>query len=133
MQDLENDKSSLILDLKVKIQSTELLIQAPVQNGYAKLNLRKGQESRITIVQIHVPIALLTIGKSVQLTANGVTVSATRINKETDDIQNYSMCFLQYIFLIWNFMDAIKEGDIFRTNVCLKTMIPLFYCHSILS
>lgn len=95
------------------------------------MNLRKGQESRIPIVQI--PIALLTIGKSVQLTANGVTVSATRINKETDDIQNYSMCFLQYIFLIWNFMDAIKEGDIFRTNVCLKTMIPLFYCHSELS
>lgn len=131
MQDLENDKSSLILDLKVKIQSTDLLIQAPVQNGYAKLNLRKGQENRITIVQI--PIALLTIGKSVQLTLNGVTVSATRINKETDDIQNYSVCFLQYVFLIWNFMDAIKEGDIFRTNVCLKTMIPLFYCHSELS
>lgn len=131
MQDLENDKSSLILDLKVKIQSTDLLIQAPVQNRYAKLNLRKGQENRITIVQI--PIALLTIGKSVQLTINGVTVSATRINKETDDIQNYSVCFLQYVFLIWNFMDAIKEGDIFRTNVCLKTMIPLFYCHSLLS
>lgn len=131
MQDLENDKSSLILDLKVKIQSTELLIQAPVQNGYAKLNLRKGQENRITIVQI--PIALLTIGKSVQLTVNGITVSATRINKETNDIQNYSVCFLQYVFLIWNFMDAIKEGDIFRTNVCLKTMIPFFYCHSELS
>lgn len=128
---MENDKSSLILDLKVKIQSTDLLIQAPVQNGYAKLNLRKGQENRITIVQI--PIALLTIGKSVQLTVNGVTVSATRINKETDDIQNYSVCFLQYVFLIWNFMHAIKEGDIFRTNVCLKTMIPLFYCHSELS
>lgn len=43
------------------------------------------------------------------------------------------MCFLQYAFLIWNFMDAIKEGDIFRTNVCFKTMIPLFYCHSELS
>lgn len=131
MQDLENDKSSLILDLKVKIQSTDLLIQAPVQNGYAKLNLRKGQEKRITIVQM--PIALLTIGKSVQLTVNGITVSATRINKETNDIQNYSVCFLQYVFLIWNFMDAIKEGDIFRTNVCFKTMIPLFYCHSELS
>lgn len=99
--------SSLIWDLKVKIQSTELLIKAPVQNGYAKLNLRKGQENRITIVQI--PIALLTIGKSVQLTVNGIAVSATRINKETDDIQNYSMCFLQYVFLIWNFMMPSKK------------------------
>ncbi|XP_061180391.1 uncharacterized protein LOC133188936 [Saccostrea echinata] len=129
--DLEDDQSSLILDLKVNIQSNEFLIQAPVQNGYAKLNLRKGKENRITIIQI--PIALLTIGKSVQLTVNGVIVTATRINKETDDIQNYSLCFLQYVFLIWNFMDAIKEGDILRTNVCLKTMIPLFYCHSELS
>lgn len=99
MQDLENDKSSLILDLKVKIQSTDLLIQAPVQNRYAKLNLRKGQENRITIVQI--PIALLTIGKSVQLTINGVTVSATRINKETDDIQNYSVCFFYSMYFLF--------------------------------
>jgi hypothetical protein len=29
--------------------------------------------------------------------------------------------------------DAIHEADIFRTNIILKSMIPFFYLHSILS
>ena len=47
-----------------------------------------------------------------------------------DKIFEYSMEVLQYILLIWNFKDSIKEGDLFRSNVCLKAMIPLFYKYS---
>lgn len=74
-------------------------------------------------------IVLFIIGKLVQLIVNGVIVFVIRINKEINDIQNYFVCFLQYVFFIWNFMDVIKEGDIFRINVCLKIMIFLFYCY----
>lgn len=77
---------------------------------------------------------MLFIDKPVSLNMlKGLIVTVTRIETESDHVKNCSKCFLQYIFLIWNFMDAIKEGDMFRTNVCLKTFILLFYCHSELS
>lgn len=130
-QNLGEDQSSQILDLKVNIQSHEILVKASVQGGYAKLNLQMENEKKISVIQI--PVTMLTDGKSVQMVINGLQISVTKIQQATDDIKSYSLCFLQYVFLIWNFMDAVKEGDIFRTNVCLKTMIPLFYFHSELS
>lgn len=82
------------------------------------------------ICAIQIPITMLTVGRSVQITLNKLQVTVTRLDQVIVDIQNSWLCFLQYVFLIWNFMDAVKEGDIFRTNVCLKTMVLLFFCHS---
>ncbi|KAH3718367.1 hypothetical protein DPMN_061170 [Dreissena polymorpha] len=50
-----------------------------------------------------------------------------------DDLKNYVMNFLQHYFIILNLKDAVKGGDVFRINNCLKMMIPFFYNHSPLS
>ena len=52
---------------------------------------------------------------------------------EQDDLKNYVMNFLQWYFLLITFDDAIAEGDIQRTNILLKLIIPYFYSHSPLS
>ena len=49
---------------------------------------------------------------------------------EHDDLKNYSTQLLQWYLHFIEFQDAIKEGDIFRCNICLKMMIPFFYGHS---
>ena len=52
---------------------------------------------------------------------------------EADDLHNYVKNFMQWYFLILNFKDTVKEGDIQRNNINLKMCIPFFYSHSALS
>lgn len=40
---------------------------------------------------------------------------------------------MQCYFLILNFRDTVKEGDIYRNNINLKICISFFYSHSVLS
>ena len=47
-----------------------------------------------------------------------------------DDLQDYVLNFLQWYFIIIQLKDAIHEGDLDRTNIILKHMVPSFYSHS---
>lgn len=49
-----------------------------------------------------------------------------------DDLYNYVINYLQWYFVI-QLQETIHEGDITRTIIILKTMIPFFYSHSALS
>ena len=86
--------------MKVNIQSHEILVKGPVQEGYAKWNLQLENEKKISVIQI--PVTMLTDGKSVQMVINGLEVSVRKIQQATDDMKRSSLCFLQYVFLIWN-------------------------------
>lgn len=57
----------------------------------------------------------------------------TVMQSPSDDLNNYVRNFVQWYYVVLNFKDTIKEGDIYRTNVILKMMIPFFYSHSALS
>lgn len=37
--------------------------------------------------------------------------------EEDDDLRNYVLNFLQWYFLMKTFKDAIKQGDMSRTNI----------------
>lgn len=50
-----------------------------------------------------------------------------------DDIHDYVFQFMQWYFVVIQMKDSIKEGDIYRTNIVLKSMISFFYSHSYLS
>ncbi|XP_062588566.1 uncharacterized protein LOC134250228 [Saccostrea cucullata] len=60
-----------------------------------------------------------------------MTVMQTRA--PLDDLKNYVHNFIQWYYVVLNFKDTMKEGDIYRTNMLLKMMIPFFYSHSALS
>lgn len=63
-------------------------------------------------------------------TENGVinmTVMRSLNIAPADDLNNYVRNFIQWYYVILNFQDTIKEGDIYRTNVILKIMIPFFF------
>ncbi|XP_064631642.1 uncharacterized protein LOC135489937 [Lineus longissimus] len=59
--------------------------------------------------------------------------STTVPEPEPDELNNYARQFMQWYFILLNFDDTLKEGDICRMNVLLKIMIPFFYSHSTLS
>ena len=50
-----------------------------------------------------------------------------------DDLYNYLRNYLQWYFVLVQILDAIREGDMERTNISLKMMLPFFYSHSELS
>lgn len=50
-----------------------------------------------------------------------------------NDLYNYVINYLQWYFVILQLQDTIHEGDITRTNIILKTMIPFSYSHSAMS
>ena len=74
------------------------MVKAPVQEGYDKWNLQMENEKKISVIQISV--TMLNDGKLLQMVINGLQISVTKIQQITDDIKSYSLCFLQYVFLI---------------------------------
>lgn len=58
-------------------------------------------------------------------TENGV-INMTVMQSPSDDLNNYVRNLIQWYYVVLNFKDTIKEGDIYRTNVILKMMIPFF-------
>ncbi|CAC5402623.1 unnamed protein product [Mytilus coruscus] len=84
-------------------------------------------------------LKLLIANQAYQCSAsldNNTAVVPLLINeseKGQDDLFNYVHNFLQWYFIILQIQDAIHEGDMVRTNVIIKTMIPFFFSHSVLS
>ena len=130
-QDVHNSGSTV--QLNMQIHRSILPITAHVRNQMACIQLIiNGNMHRV-----QVPLDQLLPGKqfSINIPGFGRDIRISKIPKKPvdDDVYNYSMCLLQYAFVILSLKDAIKEGDIDRVNVCLKLMIPLFFQHSELS
>ena len=74
----------------------------------------------------------LVKGTTVQTLNPRLTMNLIKVARR-DDLNNYVLNFMQWYFVVIQFQDAVREGDIKRTNILLKHMIPFFYSHSTLS
>ena len=111
----------------VKLVVAGQVVNLPVQNG--KVILIVQQQSGQT--RIEIPKKLLEQQEVVKIEVCNLNINVQLM--KPDDLQNYILNFLQYYFILINFKDAVREGDIFRVNNSLKLMIPFFYNHSPLS
>lgn len=86
------------------------------------------------VFRIKVPTAELAKHKILLVNIPGLgMVKVSLLTEKSDDLENYCKNFLQWYFLFLTLSDAIAEGDMRRTNIALKMMIPYFYAHSPLS
>ncbi|KAH3814221.1 hypothetical protein DPMN_142715 [Dreissena polymorpha] len=111
------------IELEVEGQKVSL----PVENG--KVSLIFQQQTGQT--RIEIPTKLLEEKETIQIPVGNLLINVKLV--KPDDLKNYVMNFMQHNFIILNLKDAVKEGDVFRINNCLKMMIPFFYNHSPLS
>ncbi|XP_033729431.1 uncharacterized protein LOC117318569 [Pecten maximus] len=120
--------------LKMSLGNWQTEAETPIKDDKVKVNVAVGK----TAVTLDIPTATVKKGCVVKLP--GVDnplhikekVSHTSAST-TDGLQDYVVNFLQWYFVIIQLQDAIHEGDVVRTNVILKYMIPFFYSHSSLS
>ena len=82
------------------------------------------------ITEVKVDSQLLDTRGELTIRVPGVTGSIKLLSDATDELRNYSLQVLQWFMVIREFSDAIKEGDPFRSNICLKQMLPFFYGYS---
>lgn len=83
----------------------------------------------------HVKVSLSKVKEGCKVCENGVElyICIHKDHRQQNGLHSYVMNYLQWYFLIIQFQDTVHEGDITRTNIILKTMIPFFYSHSALS
>lgn len=74
----------------------------------------------------------LKIGWRVCLFIENGVINMTVMQFLLDDLNNYVRNFIQWYYVVFNFKDIIKEGDIYCMNVILKMMIFFFYSYSVL-
>lgn len=115
------------MELKLCIANSIYQCTASIDNCTAIVPISINDRQTI----IHVPVPRLKEGCT--LSVNGITIFIQEENKGLDDLYNYVHNFLQWYFVILQSQDAIHEGDVTRTNIILKHMIPFFFSHSVLS
>ncbi|XP_063438320.1 uncharacterized protein LOC134719246 [Mytilus trossulus] len=115
------------VDLKLLIANQAYQCSASLDNNTAVVPL--SINGRQTIIQVPVP----RLQEGCSINVNGITIFIQEVKKGQDDLFNYVHNFLQWYFIILQMEDAIHEGDMVRTNVIIKTMIPFFFSHSVLS
>ncbi|XP_052089389.1 uncharacterized protein LOC127726061 isoform X1 [Mytilus californianus] len=115
------------MDLKLLIANQAYQCSASLNNNTAVVPLLFN--GRQTIIQVPVP----RLQDCCSINVNGITIFIQEVKKGQDDLFNYVHNFLQWYFIILQMQDAIHEGDMVRTNVIIKTMIPFFFSHSVLS
>ncbi|XP_069125349.1 uncharacterized protein [Argopecten irradians] len=98
--------------VKVAIGDTSVVLEIP------KDTVQKGCSVKLSGIEHHLKIK---------------EQPSQSLNSTADELQDYVVNFLQWYFIIIQLQDAIHEGDVVRTNVLLKQMIPFFYSHSCLS
>jgi hypothetical protein len=79
---------------------------------------------------IHIKVPLTRVKEGCKVSINGVELQVKNVTEnqgQQDDLYNYVNKFLLWYFVIMQLQDANHEGDITRTNVVLKTMIPFFF------
>ena len=121
------------VDLDISIGQPSYQVSAVVTDGHASVQIDLGK----TPLKLKIPTSHLDKGIAVSLPAyNNVIICVKKCTAKAPvnhDLHMYVMNFLQWYFVILQMKDCIHEGDIFRTNVNLKMMIPFFYSHSVLS
>ncbi|XP_061184764.1 uncharacterized protein LOC133192771 [Saccostrea echinata] len=114
-----------------------------VQVGGQSFNVLSNIVEQIVTIPIlinsnsfHIKVSLPRVREGCKVNVDGVELyikCTDQDNGHQDDLHNYVMNYLQWYFVVLQFQDTIHEGDITRTNIILKTMIPFFYSHSALS
>ena len=114
------------------------------------VNVSVGQNQFVVIAEqtniVKVPLLInsnrYTVSASKEDIKKGVTVRTLGLDiylkaspevETTGTLKTYAMNFLQWYFTVIQLKDAIKEGDMKRTNIVLKHIVPFFYSHSKLS
>ncbi|XP_033729394.1 uncharacterized protein LOC117318526 [Pecten maximus] len=129
MQD-KPDPAQDIVQMKVSIGNNTTEVVSSVVQGQVYIDLLVNDNpSRITI-----PESSLNEGRTIIVANLPLVIQRIRpVKPPQDELENYATHFLQWYFVIIQMTDAIHEGDVIRTNVILKHMIPFFYSHSVLS
>lgn len=84
-------------------------------------------------IPLKLPSKKVKEGCTLFLSHIGITISVKEVSVPKDDLNSYVKNFMQWYFIIIQLKDTIHEGDMERTNIILKMMIPFFFSHSILS
>lgn len=116
-----------MVNLNVIVANQVYELSSLVENDTATVPLLINNKE----ISIRLPISQAKKGCCVVV--DNVRIFVREVNKGQDDLFNYVNNFLQWYFVILQLDDAIHEGDITRTNIILKQMIPFFYSHSVLS
>lgn len=119
------------VQLSIRVGNQVLSTNSPVDNGFVQVLLLLNEQT----VHLTVPTANLRAGLSLTIPCLSEPLFIQDITSPEvkDDLHNYVFQFMQWYFVVIQMKDSIKEGDIYRTNIVLKSMIPFFYSHSYLS
>jgi hypothetical protein len=104
-------------------------IESPVNENQITIKISIGQE----MYHLKASTDQVRSGCVFTLTDKQIPVTVTEVKPPTDELQNYSINFLNWFYVACSLQDAISEGNIYQTNITLKYMMPLFYSHSSLS
>ena len=89
-------------------------------------------------INMQIPTALLVdhafidvkVSENLTVRIPGIKSDHVQDRPKGDDLFNYTHRLLQWGLHVIEIHDAIKEGDIQRTNINMKRLIPFFYNHS---
>ena len=105
--------------------------------------MNSGDQSSLQMVAIRDGrVDVLAYGLKINMSVNQVKEGYTlplptpvtiKVGPQEDELQNYTINFLNWYFILIVMHDTISEGNIELMNTVLKFMIPLFYKHSRLS
>ena len=107
---------------------TQIVTVREVDN-HVSLPLKVGGNTII----LRIPSEGARRGIPIQVPGTQQQIYIQQVVEPKDDLNNYVIQFMQWFLVILQLKDSIKEGDIERTNVTLKVMVPFFYSHSNLS
>ncbi|XP_062608458.1 uncharacterized protein LOC134270281 [Saccostrea cucullata] len=104
-------------------------IESPVNENQVTIKLSIGEE----MYHLKASTEQVRNGCTFHLTNKQIPVTVKEVTPPSDELQNYTINFLNWFFISCSMQDAISEGNIYLTNITLKYMMPLFYSHSSLS
>jgi hypothetical protein len=117
------------VEVEVSIGDSTFLVHARASETFLEFPLNINGQS----ITFKLPPWKVKEGCTLFLSHIGITVTVKEVLVKKDDLNSYVKNFMQWYFVIIQLKDTIHEGDIERTNIILKMMIPFFYSHSTLS
>lgn len=119
------------VQLSIRVGDQVVTTSSPVENGCVQVSLLLNGQ----VMHLKVPNADLKRGVNLTIPCvrDTLFIQDITVPDVKDDLHNYVFQFMQWYFVVIQMKDSVREGDIYRTNIVLKTMIPFFYSHSYLS